>query len=477
MYRSVRKWLSLRSRLGGRDGLHIFATMNKEDQIEKIESELKQLYGQVQQQQQRIIELHNHLMQLSGKQLNYAPKTVAASNWISENFIGLRIIHLIGIVVLVIGLSIGVKYAIDSNLISEELRIMLAYAAGVILFILALRLKKKYIGFSAVLLSGAMASLYFTTYAAFVYYAMMPFAAAFTIMTALTVFTTYQSIFYSRQEIALLGLVGAYGIPFLISQNSERADLFFLYITLINIGVVFLSIKKSWQLVGRVAQAITWTLFIVWAASRYSSAMETTGILYLAVFYLLFALISILKKIIFKEPLTQTDAYGLLANNIAFYVAALLIFRSFLEEKEMPGLTFFVSIFMALQALAFYIYWKEIFVSRLIAWLSLLLFILFIALNWDGLTVTLLWLLTAVVLFIWGVMNRSALVRIASIILMGTTLFKLITIDSITFNTIQKVISYIVLGILLLVVSYFYQRFRKQLFSEDKGPLSPGGGT
>jgi uncharacterized membrane protein len=103
--------------------------MNKEDQIEKIESELKQLYGQVQQQQQRIIELHNHLMQLSGKQLNYAPKTVAASNWISENFIGLRIIHLIGIVVLVIGLSIGVKYAIDSNLISEELRIMLAYAA------------------------------------------------------------------------------------------------------------------------------------------------------------------------------------------------------------------------------------------------------------------------------------------------------------------------------------------------------------
>ncbi|MFN2457269.1 MAG: hypothetical protein ABR502_03610 [Chitinophagaceae bacterium] len=30
-----------------------------------------------------------------------------------ENFIGLRLIHLVGIVVLVIGLSIGVKYAID----------------------------------------------------------------------------------------------------------------------------------------------------------------------------------------------------------------------------------------------------------------------------------------------------------------------------------------------------------------------------
>jgi uncharacterized membrane protein len=450
------------------DGHFIFACMNKEDQIEKIESELKQLSRLVQQQQQRIIELHNQLLKLSGKQLNYTTKKVETSNWISENFIGLRIIHLIGMVVLVIGLSIGVKYAIDSNLISEELRIMLAYAAGVILFILSLWLKKKYIAFSAILLSGALASLYFTTYAAFVYYAMMPFAAAFTMMVALTVFTTYQSIIYSRQEIALLGLVGAYGIPFLISQNSERADLFFLYITVINIGVVFLSIKKSWQIVGRTAQAITWTLFIVWAVSRYTSAMETTAILYLAVFYLLFALISISKKIIFKEPLSQTDAYGLLSNNIAFYLAALIICRSFLEEKEMPALTFFVSILMALQALAFYTYWKEIIVSRLTAWLSLLLFMLFIAINWDGLTVTLLWLLMAIVLFIWGVTKRSALVRIASIILMGTTLFKLITIDSITFNTIQKVISYIVLGILLLVVSYFYQRFRKQLFTDEK---------
>jgi uncharacterized membrane protein len=47
-----------------------------------------------------------------------------------ENYIGLRLIHLVGIIVLVIGLSIGVKYAIDRQLISEVMRIILAYAAG-----------------------------------------------------------------------------------------------------------------------------------------------------------------------------------------------------------------------------------------------------------------------------------------------------------------------------------------------------------
>jgi uncharacterized membrane protein len=90
--------------------------------------------------------------------------------------------HLVGIVVLVIGLSIGVKYAIDSNLISEQTRILLAYLVGVILFVVSFPLRVKYVGFSTILFSGAMASLYFTTYAAFSYYAMFSFAFAFALM-------------------------------------------------------------------------------------------------------------------------------------------------------------------------------------------------------------------------------------------------------------------------------------------------------
>lgn len=51
-----------------------------------------------------------------------------------ENFIGLKLLHLAGIVVLVIGISIGVKYAVDKELISPAARIVLAYLAGGILF-------------------------------------------------------------------------------------------------------------------------------------------------------------------------------------------------------------------------------------------------------------------------------------------------------------------------------------------------------
>ena len=53
-------------------------------------------------------------------------QTSSASAKSLEGFIGLKLMHLVGIVVLVTGISIGVKYAIDKRLISELLRIVLA---------------------------------------------------------------------------------------------------------------------------------------------------------------------------------------------------------------------------------------------------------------------------------------------------------------------------------------------------------------
>jgi hypothetical protein len=63
--------------------------------------------------------------------------------------------------------------------------------------------------------------------------------------------------------------------------------------------------------------------------------------------------------------------------------------------------------------------------------------------------------------------------RMASIVLMGITLLKLVLLDSITFGPVQKIVSYIVLGVLLLVISFFYQKFRQQLFNDDSSIRHP----
>jgi uncharacterized membrane protein len=441
----------------------------KEEEIKKLQQELEQLNQQVQQQHEKIGQLQQRISRLvsSETQTAVSYSRPPKEKFSIENFIGLRLIHFIGIIVLVIGLSIGVKYAIDQDLISEGMRISLAYLAGLTLYFLSLRLKKKYSLFSAILFSGGMASVYFTTYAAYAYYNMFPFAAAFAFMIVLTVYTVFEAIRYSRQEIALLGLVGAYGIPFLISKNADRADLLFLYVSLINLGVVYLSVKKGWKIVNIVAQTITWILFIGWAAVRYEPRFQIIGSVFMVFFFLVFLLSVLSLKLFRKGSLNLSDAYQLVVNNIALYIAVLFQFG--LSPKATDGdlaiITLTVSAVVTAQAIIFFNCWKEEIIStRLLSSLALTLFVMFIAFNWDGFTVTFLWLLTAVIVFAWGVRLRSARARMAAIVLIGVTLGKLLALDSMSFTTVQKVIAYLVLGVLLLVVSFFYQKFKQSLF-------------
>jgi uncharacterized membrane protein len=444
--------------------------MNEEEQIKKLEEELQRLAAQLSQQQQEVWLLRQQLKKLnpvteSESAIRPLPDARSLQRPSLENLIGLRFIHLIGIVVLVIGLSLGVKYAIDKALISEGMRIVLAYAAGGILLVFSVRLKKEYAGFSAILFSGAMASIYFTTYGAFVYYNFISFAVAFALMIVLTIFTTYQALLYNRQEIALLGLVGAYGIPFLISPNRGQTELLFLYITIINCGVVFISAKKPWAIVGRFAQGISWLLFIGWATLQNDESLKSYGLIFMFLFFALFSLNALSPKLFRKEALSPTATYQLLTNNILFYLAALYVFGYSFAASTIALITFLFSLFAALQAALFY-FWKEKSASPLLGYYALLLFVIFIGFQWNGMTVTLLWLLTAVFIFVAGVALKSTPARMAAMALIGLTLLKLVVLDSLTFSTLQKVIAYLVLGVLLLIVSFFYQKFKNKLFEE-----------
>ncbi|HVK96214.1 MAG TPA: DUF2339 domain-containing protein, partial [Flavisolibacter sp.] len=377
------------------------------------------------------------------------------------------VIHLTGIIVLVIGLSIGVKYAIDRELISEALRISLAYGAGILLLFLSYRLRSNFNFFSAILFSGAMASLYFTTYGAYVYYQLIPSVLSFILMIALTVFTVYQAIKYNRQEIALLGFIGAYAIPFLISKNSDNATLFFAYISLINTGVVFLTIKKQWNLVSMIAQHITWVLFIGWASLRFNPSIIGIGTLYLCFFFLLFLFSAISPLVFYSKQLDQPGVYHIVLNNMSFFIGALFVYGATYNEATIAAITLFMALVAAVQAFFFSSVWRDDNAKRYIATYGFILFVACINFQWRGITVTLLWLLIAVLVFALGLYKKWSSLRMTALMLLGATLFKLVAFDSLKFTTVQKVISYLLLGVLLLVIAFFYQKFKQQLFHED----------
>lgn len=439
-----------------------------EQQLAQLHQQLQQMQTQLQQTQQQLQQLKSGTVPTTQPAVKVKQPAPAAQGSDLENFIGLKFIHLAGIVVLVIGLSIGVKYAIDQNLISAALRIALAYFAGAVLFVLSLYLRKNYNGFSAILFSGGMVSLYFTTYAACVYYNLVPGWLAFVLMAACTLYTTFSALRYNRQEIAVLGIVGTYGIPFLVGKNQDAVLAFFAYILLTNLGVLYLSFKRSWKTMNQLSLVVTWLLFFSWYAVRYQPRDFAVGLLFLILFYLLFQAGALAFGPRRRVALPFSELLAILVNNTALYGGMLLLLNT--TGAHYPAIT--TAVFCGLFFVQGYILQKllhtEYLLVRLIFLQSLLLLLVFTGIEWAGFVLSLTWICIACALFITGVLVRKAWPRLTAVALCGITLLKLLVVDSTRFSAVEKVISYLVIGTVLLLVSFYYQKFRSSLFADAK---------
>gem|GEM_PF-62401 len=237
-----------------------------------------------------------------------------------EKFIGENLISKIGIIVLIIGVGIGAKYAIDKGWITPIMRIIFGYAVGFSLLGLAVKLKPKYHNFSAVLLSGGMAIMYFITYFAYSLYELIPQSAAFALMVIFTIFTAASAIIYNRQWIAHVGLVGAYAVPFLLSNNSGNYPFLFTYMALINVGILAVSVKKYWKPLSYTAFIFTWLTFGGWFATKYRDEDHFfLALLFLGIFFATFYLVTIIQHRLFKERTDGADLALTVFNAVIFY--------------------------------------------------------------------------------------------------------------------------------------------------------------
>ena len=70
-------------------------------------------------------------------------------------------------------------------------------------------------------------------------------------------------------------------------------------------------------------------------------------------------------------------------------------------------------------------------------------------------------------LIAYGMYKKNRIMRVSAITLFGITLIKLVTFDTWDLSTGYKVIAYLLLGVILLVVSFMYQKFKVLIFGDD----------
>src|SRR5688572_1256028 len=237
-----------------------------------------------------------------------------------EKFIGENLISKIGILVLIIGIGIGVKYSIDNNLISPLTRIIIAYIFAFALVGLAIKLKSKYLNFSAALISGGMATMYFVTYFAYTAYGLIGQLPTLGLMAMCTVFTVVAALFFNRQVIAHIGLVGAYAVPFLLSTDSGNYLALFIYMAMTNIGILAISVKKYWRPIFYTASIFTWFIFLAWFAAKYSPAQHfDLALTFLAVFFGIFFATKLIHAIVHDEHDSDEGLLAVVSTVLVFY--------------------------------------------------------------------------------------------------------------------------------------------------------------
>lgn len=408
--------------------------------------------------------------------IRVAPKPIAArsepkikkpSNW--EKFIGENLINKIGVLVLIIGVGIGAKYAIDNELISPLTRIILGYLMGLGLLGFALKLKKKFESFSAVLLSGSMAIMYFITFLAYSLYGLMPQSLAFIVMVIFTIFTVFAALKYDQQVIAIIGLVGAYSVPFLLSDGSGKVLVLFSYMTLINIGILIIAFKKYWRLLNLTSFFATWLIFASWYFSSFNVSLHfNIGLTFLFIFFAIFYTAFLSYKLIKKEIYEAKDIFSVLSNSFIFYGIGIAILN------EHPVATNYLGVFTLLNAIIHFgvstlIYKKKLgdkSLFYLILGLVLTFITIAVPIQLNGQWVTLAWAFQATLLFWLGRSKKVPLYEKLSYVVMVLAFFSLIE-DWWNYRNATPVFNADFLNSLLFVVAfgfifYFQRKFREE---------------
>jgi len=345
-----------------------------------------------------------------------------------EKFIGENLINKIGVLILVLGISYFVKYAIDKDWINEPARVGIGVLSGALVMGIAHKLRKNYAAFSSVIVAGAIAIFYFTIGIAFHDYHLFNQTVAFSIMVVITAFSALISLSYNRIELAVLSLIGGFAVPFMVSTGEGNYVVLFTYIIILNIGILAIAYYKKWNLVNILAYTFTVLLYGAWLAKDLSSDKPhfSGALIFGFLFYFIFIVMNIINNIKSKGDFSKTQLTILASNTFLFYGAGMAILTQY--HPELKGL--FTAILAVLNLIYAWFLYKKFELDEKAAYLLIGLTLTFITLaipiQFEGNYITLFWAAEAVLLLWLSQKSKISSYRLGSIIIHVLMIFSLI---------------------------------------------------
>ncbi|HOW54206.1 MAG TPA: DUF2339 domain-containing protein [Syntrophorhabdaceae bacterium] len=347
--------------------------------------------------------------------------------------IGQKALLFVGIVTMVFGVAFFLKYSFEQGWVGPAGRVALAYLWGMAFLLAGHVIKqRKFPAFGLSLFGGGIAVLYFATYAAFQIYQLLPQNLSFFVMVLITVLACATAIVYETQALAILGLIGGFMTPVLLSTGQDNYMVLFSYMTLLNLGILAISLKKRWVLLQYIGFAVTWILYSAWYADHYGHGGHKfwAALAFLNVFYLLYSIIPFAYHFMNREKHDLKGFYILIPNSIIAFSYNYFMIQGRYSAQWVSIITLaYAFLFMIF---AYQIYrqgedQREAFVVMLLK--SSFFLILTVPLLFSKHWITVFWTLQAVTLLLGAKKLSKGSFFLVSCGLLALALFKFITYD------------------------------------------------
>src|SRR5262245_9090635 len=176
-----------------------------------------------------------------------APPPSPPFDW--ESLIGVKLFSGIAGIALVLAAVFFLRYSIDRGWLSPPVRMAIGILVSVALLIVCeLKAARKYAVTANALDGAAIAILFSTFFAAHSLWHLVPATVTFVLMALVTVVAVLLSIRRESIFIAMLGLIGGFATPALLSTGETRPIPLFTYLLLLNVGLAWVASRRRWPL-------------------------------------------------------------------------------------------------------------------------------------------------------------------------------------------------------------------------------------
>ncbi len=399
-----------------------------------------------------------------------------------EELIGGNWFNRIGILAIIIGVGLFLKLAFDRQWIGPTGRVMIGLAIGVGFVVGGEIIRQRgYRNYAHGLLGGGIAILYLSVFAAFARYQIIGQVPAFALMSMVTALAVLQAARYDAYVIAVMGLLGGFLTPIMLSTGRDNETGLFSYIALLDLGVLGVAYFKQWRSLNYLAFWATVLMAVGWAFEHYQREKLWTTIFFFTVFFLIFATLAIFHNVVNRKPTTRLDLSLIFSNATIYFSASYAL----LNEQYRPYLGLFAVLMSAFYVGFGYFARSRVKEDRYLIYSFLGLATLFLTLavpiQFDQQWVTMGWAVEGAVLTWIGLKAESRATRYSGLLMFAIAVWHWFQVDvhDFAYYSWQAVTSFtpvlnkrgasvIVMIAAFAIAAHFYRTLGEQIEESER---------